>query len=226
MGTFAGIVRGSLAGLNEAAGNPGTAQALQQKNQQAEQAHLAQVRAQIMPHSFAIKGLQAKLQSLDQKTNPEEYAAVTHDIARNLAEVRGIIYPDKNPQGNFFERGITDKLHLSSLKARQDKLKQQQAAAGQEGKPGDETQAKDRSGAQAIAQGTVPPVNPYTQEASQLKEAGFGTDQVQKALEHKAGIIPKLTSDGIPYKGTDGKYYQNFKDESGAITPREMPPTY
>lgn len=155
MGGFAGIVRGALAGLNDAAGNTQTAQALQAKNQQEQQARQAQLRAQILPHALAIKGLQMKLQALDPQKDADQYAAITHDIARNLAEVRGIIYPDKDPKGNFFERGITDKLHLSSLKQREQQLKAKQAKGA----------AQDEGSASAIAQGTVP----YTQQPDFLK---------------------------------------------------------
>jgi hypothetical protein len=157
MGTFGGIVRGALAGLNNASGDTQTAQVLEQKNKDAQQAQHDQLRAQVLPHALAIKGLQAKLQALDPQKDAHEYAAITHDIARNLAEVRGIIYPEKDPKGNFFERGITDKLHLSSLKDRQQKQQGQQAKG----------KAQDESSAQAIAQGTVP----YNQSAPALLEA-------------------------------------------------------
>lgn len=173
MGAFAGVVRGALAGLNTATGNDQTAQALQQKNQQAQQSHIAELRAQVLPHSFAIKGLQAKLQSIDPQKNPEEYSAVHHDIARNLAEIRGIIYPDKDPKGNFFERGITDKLHLTSLKNRQDKEKSTQAKGA----------AQDESGATAIEQGTVP----LTQDPKYLQSRALETQRTTAAdaLEDK-----------------------------------------
>jgi hypothetical protein len=117
-----------------------------QRNQQAQEAKQAQLRMQIMPHAVALKGLQARLQGIDPKQNPEEYAAITHDIARNLAEVRQLINPDKNPQGNFFERGISDKLHLTSLKNREKKEADKRA----------QEQTQDESSAQSIAQGQVP----------------------------------------------------------------------
>lgn len=221
MGGFASIVRGSLAGLNEAAGNPGTAQALQDKNQQAEQAHVAQVRAQVMPHALAIKGLQAKLAATE---DPHEKAALTHDIARNLAEVRGIIYPDKDPKGNFFERGITEKLHLSSLKARQDKLKQQQAKGAKQ----------DESGAASIAQGTVP----YGQTPAALGEAQKSADAQKLQELRNAGAQQKgantrpvpyyagavnldtansMSQQGVQFNGEDGEPYELSQIPKGSV---------
>jgi hypothetical protein len=143
MGGFAGIVRGALAGVNDAAGNTQTAAALNAQNDRARQAKQDELKAKVFPHAVAIKGLQQKLAAT---TDPHEQAAITHDIARNLAEVRQMIHPDENPQGNFFERGITDKLHLSSLKNR----------VQAEGKRRAEGVNQDQSQAQSIAQGTVP----------------------------------------------------------------------
>lgn len=148
MGGFASIVRGALAGGNEAAGNPQTAQALLEKNKQAQEAKQAQLRAQVIPHSIALKGLQERLQALDP-SDPhydDHKQLITNDIARNLHEVRGLLYPDQDPKGNFFERGITDKLHMTSMKNRQDALKQKQ----------EKGQKQDQSSAGAIAEGSVP----------------------------------------------------------------------
>lgn len=173
MGGFAGVVRGALAGLNEAAGNPDTAAALRQRQQQEQQGQMDELRAKILPHQFAIKGLQTKLQSLDPQKDAEQYAAITHDIARNLAEVRQYIHPDKDSKGNFFERGITDKIHLTSLKNRQDKEKAAQTKGA----------AEDESGAQALAQGTVP----YTQDPKFLESTALEKQRAgaADALEDK-----------------------------------------
>jgi hypothetical protein len=172
MGGFAGIVRGALAGVNEAAGNPQTAAALTAANDRERQAKLGELKAKVFPHAVAIKGLQQKLAAT---TDPHEQAAITHDIARNLAEVRQMIHPDENPQGNFFERGITDKLHLTTLKNRQDKAKAQQTAGA----------AQDQSQAQSIAQGTVP----YAQTAPAMLETQKAKDaQALQATKAKPAL--------------------------------------
>lgn len=168
MGGFAGVVRGALAGLNEQAGNTQTAAALNAANDRERQAKQSELRAKVFPHAVAIKGLQQKLAAT---TDPHEQAAITHDIARNLAEVRQMIHPDENPQGNFFERGITDKLHLTTLKGRQDKAKAQQASGADQ----------DQSQAQSIAQGTVP----FTQTPAALLEKQKATD-AQALADKKA----------------------------------------
>jgi hypothetical protein len=146
MGSFASVVRGALANLNEGAGNAGAADDLRQANQRVLEQKQNLLRMAIAPHAIAIQGLRTRLSALDPKQNPEEYAALTHDIARNLSEMRLLMDPNHNPQGNFFERGISDKLHLTSLKARQDKEKGRQQAAQKQGE----------EGAEAIAQGTPP----------------------------------------------------------------------
>lgn len=220
MGGFASIARGALAGLNEAAGNQQTAAVLNDRNKQDQEAKHAQLRAQIVPHALAIKGLQTKLSSLDPNDPHyhDEQALLTNEISRNLAEVRGLIYPDKDPKGNFFERGVTDKLHLSSLKRREalQKMRQQQG------------QAQDESSAKAITEGTVP----YTQDpkfvesqalenqrsdAAQTLETQKATaaqaleaEKLKNSLT-KASAEPKpLEAGGVPYGVSDpttGKQY-------------------
>lgn len=228
MGGFAGVVRGALAGLNESAGNTDTAAALRLKNQQQQQGQMDELRAKIMPHQFAIKGLQTRLQGLDPQKDAEQYAAITHDIARNLAEVRQYIHPDENSKGNFFERGITDKLHLTSLKSRQDKEKAAQTKGA----------AEDESGAQALAQGTVP----YTQDPKFLESKALETQRAgaaealedkrlagQKALEQMRldQKVPKglkiLGSESSPYgvqnQDTGQQYLPSQLGEKGDAPP-------
>jgi len=177
MGAFASIVRGALAGANEAGGNPEVAQALLQRNQQAQEAKQAQLRMQIMPHAVALKGLQTKLQSLDPNdpTYHDMKAAITHDIARNLAEIQQMMNPDPNTKGNFFERGITDKLHLTSLKNRQDKNKQRDT----------QREAWAESGAESIAQGTPS----YTEDPKFLESQAL---EKQRAADQQALEAEKL----------------------------------
>jgi hypothetical protein len=176
MGGFAGIVRGALAGINEQAGNTQVAQKLEAQNDAARKAKQDELRAKVFPHAVAIKGLQQKLSAT---TDPHEQAAITHDIARNLAEVRQMIHPDENPQGNFFERGITDKLHLTTLKNRQDKEKAQQASGAKQ----------DESQAQSIAQGSVP----FGQTSGAMLEAKKAADA--KALETQKAEAARALED-------------------------------
>ena len=222
MGGFASVFRGALAGLNEAAGNPGVAQNLEAQNAAAQQAKHQQLQMQVMPHGVAIKGIQERIKSLDTKDPhyDDMKSALTAEMARHISGINDLLYPEKdpNPKGNFFQRDFMDKLHLTSLKNRQsryDEIKKTRDAQQQK------RQGQSQESAEALAEGQVPPANPFQQRESQLSGVGFTPEQTQKSLETMAGITPKLTGDGIPYKGTDGKWYQNFKDASGQITPRD-----
>lgn len=164
MGGFAGIVRGALAGLNEAAGNQNVASKLEAQNDAARKAKQDELRAKVFPHAIAMKGINDQIAALDEKAPDymDKKAALTHDLARNLAEVRQMIHPDENPQGNFFERGITDKLHLTNLKNREQK----------EGKRRAEGVNQDQQQAETLAQGVVP----YDKTPAALLEKQKATD--------------------------------------------------
>jgi hypothetical protein len=175
MGGFGSIVRGALAGLNEAAGNSQTAQALQQRNELERQKKQSELQMRVMPHAIAIQGINQRLQSLDPKD--PNYSELQHglqqDIARNLYEVRQILHPDKDEsgKGNFFERGITDKLHLSSVKHRQDQAKQTNAKGA----------AQDQESAKGIAEGQTPFTETPTYQTAQMKAL-----EAQRAEQQKS----------------------------------------
>lgn len=218
MGAFASVVRGALAGANQAAGNTQVASDLTAANDRARQARDAKLRAQVIPHAVAIKGLQVKLQGLDPQKDAAEYAAVTHDIARNLAEVRGILHPDHDPSGNFFERGITDKLHLTSLKQREQK------EAANRGKGS----AQDESEAQALAQGSpsYTETPQYKQAVDLMAKQTEGQIRVAEARLSSAG----WTKSGIPVLVDDGsgskQWMQPFVNKMGENMMQPMPPGY
>ena len=196
------------------------------REQDARQKQGDALKFKLAPLSQALHADQTRLALYADPNDPskpiagkeKEYQQTLDNMTATIGQMRGIL-GDKQPGANPLEAGAGDvlaKLHITNhLKNHVAQVRQQNAAkyAGEN---------KARAG--EFAQGTAP--NDLVQYRSQLEAAGYTPEQIQRAMEAKAGIVPKLTSDGVPYKGTDGKWYQNFKDASGQITPREMPPGY
>ena len=227
MGGFLNAVRGGVAGLEEASGNQQGAQRLEGQIDQAKQEKANKVRMQIAPLALAAKGIESQLPALldpaTGKPRPESQARFDelHDQLSDIIHKQRMILlppPKEDPHGlGHLAHTVTDKLHITNNAVAQAKAANQKKIA-------DYNKESDAQVKETM-QGVVP--SPLTLQERQ--QSGKARDSLPKAgidakgLEHKAGILPKLTSDGIPYKGTDGKWYQNFKDASGQITPREMP---
>ena len=215
-------------GFAGAAGNQQAEQDVEGFQQKREDDKANKIRMQIAPLALAAQGIQSQLPALIDpatgKPRPESQARYDelHDQLSDIIHKQRMILlppPKEDPHGlGHLMHTATDKLHITRNAVAQ-------AKAANQKKIGDYNKESDAQVKETM-QGVVPEANPYQQERRNLEGAGFSSEDVQKGLEHKAGILPKLTSDGIPYKGTDGKWYQNFKDASGQITPREMPPGY
>lgn len=147
MGGFASVVRGALAGINDAAGNTQTVQQLEAANEREREAKQAQLRAQIVPHGVAIKGLQQKLSTLDPQKNPLEYNATVDEIQQNIHAMRTLLHPDaKLGAGDWLKTHTTDRLHITNHDKRVREAAAKNAAGIQQ----------DYEAAKGIAQGTVP----------------------------------------------------------------------
>lgn len=213
MGGFASIVRGALAGLNEAAGNQQTAQQLEAVNERARQDKVAQLRSQVAPHAIAIQGLQTRLQGIDPNQNPQEYAALTNEIQQNLAAVRGILSPEKNPQGNIIQRAITDPLHITSQQGRVQKEADRRAQGV----------AQDEQSAQAIARGAVPYMETPQYKQTQAIQAQRTADALKEIEARNAAS--GWTSIGQPVQVGD-QWMQPFKNKAGETKMEPMPAGY
>ena len=188
-----------------------------QNDAQRKQNQQDELKRQTAPHVMAITGLQKKLEGIDQKANPNEYAGTVNEIQNHVHAIREAYHPDaKLGIGDWLKTYTTDRMHITNHDARVKDIAAKNAASV----------AQDSSQAQAYAQGSTTSSNEYNVEKQKLKDAGFSQEQIDKALENKAGLTAKLSPDGPPYKGTDGKWYQNYKDTTGQITSREMPPNY
>ncbi len=159
---------------------------------------------------------------LDANGKHADYDLIESRMAKTIGDIRqaaGDKIPSEHP-GRMAEtvNGIRQWLKTGGKNKKQ-------LQAAQSGKVNDwNNQNTQMAGEFAV--GAQIPANPYMEEKRQLVEAGFTPEQAQRAIENKVGLTPKLTSSGVPYQGTDGKWYQNFKDASGQISPREMPPNY
>lgn len=209
------IARGVIGGVAGAAGDSQTQQEMATANQQEQLRQQNLTRAKIAPFALNIKGLQTRLATA--QPNTPEYNQIADEIQHNVHSMREVLHPDWKPgPSEWLKTHLTDRAHITNASQRErERIEKAQKVAGQENKV-----------AGNAVDAVVPKTNPYVERKQELTQAGFTPEQTSRSLEQMAGITPKLTSDGTPYQGTDGKWYQNFKDSAGQITPREMPPTF
>jgi hypothetical protein len=222
MGGWGSAVRGVLAGLNEAAGNPQRGAEWEAANERARQAKLSELQMRLLPHGLAIRGLQEQIQALNppvldpkaagyDKDKADEFNTqkqyLTNEIAKNLYAFREILHPDENPQGNFFERGITDKLHLTHLQSRIKKAGEKKAKG----------EKQDTESAQAIAQGAVP----WGQTPEGQKLAYMRETQIEAAKARAQGTADAMKRhDYEQYQLQHPEYTGTFEQwvaEQGAV---------
>lgn len=218
MGGFASIVRGGLAGLNEAAGNPQTAANLEAANERARQARDAELRAKLMPHAIAIRGLQERAEGLDPVKDSAQLADLQNQVQQNLQAVRGILYPESVPRGTVLERGITDPLHITSSEKRVEKAAAKRTAASAE----DEAQAK------ALLTGAVP----YTQTPQYQNAVDLLNRKTEADIRVTEARLAAVgwTRNGNPIMVDDGtgnkQWMQPFVNKMGETMMSPMPPGY
>lgn len=194
MGGLVGALRGGLAGLNEAAGNPQTAQQLYDRNTQDRNNRLQMA---LTPLQEALRADQTRLAlyaNPDDPTKPlagkkAEYKA-THDrMAQTIGQIRGLF--GQKPQGpNPVEAAlgnVADKLHITNHLKNLVAQKRADAAAKYQGQ--NQQMASDYGTA------AMPPVNPYQQSEAQMRAAGFSEPDIQQAMRAKAGLLPKDTTE-------------------------------
>lgn len=165
--------------------------------------------------SVAIGGLQQKLSTIDPNKNPTEYADTVAQIQEQIHGMREILSPDqKLGASDWLKTHTTDKLHITNHDKRVRSLAAKNAAGVQQ----------DEQTAHSLAL-TPETQNPFVTKYQQAMGVPGATPEgaLRTAIP---GMTLKLTADGTPYKGTDGKWYQNFRDTEGQITSRDMPPNY
>lgn len=169
----------------------------------------------VKARSLAIGGLQQKLSTIDPQKDPGQYHELVAQIQEQVHGMREILNPDqKLGAGDWLKAHTTDWLHITNHDKRVRDLAAKNAAGV--------TQDQGTAASLALSPDAQ---NPYVTKYNQAM--GIPGTTPEGALRSVLpGMNPKLAADGAPYKGTDGKWYQNFKDPEGQISSRELPPNY
>ena len=190
----------------------------QRQNQRQQQLQLA-----IAPLSQSLAADRERLKAFTDPNTGEpveehqaDYDKIHNRMVDTIGQMRELL--GQHPPGETpFATRLLDKFHVANDLSNHFQNKRTDQV--------NQYYAQNRAMADAAANGSFEP-NPYTTEARQLTQAGFTPEESHRAVAMKAGIVPKLTPDGQPYQGTDGKWYQNLKDAYGNLTQREMPANY
>lgn len=171
MGGFAGIVRGGLAGLNEASGNPGVAAKLEARN---EEERGNRIKVALAPLSQALQADQTRLALYADPNDPSravagkerEYQQTLNNMTNTIAQMRSVL-GQKPPHKN-----LLDELHIRrDLQGR---------IAGYD--------AQSRNMASEYAQGAIPfALTPQGQQAE-------FTRQTQEELERQRGQVEEAVA--------------------------------
>lgn len=169
----------------------------------------------VKARSLAIGGLQQKLSTIDPQKDPGQYHELVAQIQEQVHGMREILNPDqKLGAGDWLKAHTTDWLHITNHDKRVRDLAAKNAAGV--------TQDQGTAASLALSPDAQ---NPYVTKYNQAMGVP-GTTPEGALRSVLPGMNPKLAADGAPYKGTDGKWYQNFKDPEGQISSRELPPNY
>lgn len=210
-------------GLAGASGDEATANRAQQGIQDLNARRQQNLQFQLAPLSQSLAADRERLKAFTDPNTGEpveehqaDYDKIHNRMVDTIGQMRELL--GQHPPGETpFATRLLDKFHVANDLSNHFQQKRSDQV--------NQYYAQNRAMADAAANSSFEP-NPYTTQARQLGQAGFTPEEAHRAVGYKAGVVPKLQPDGQPYQGTDGKWYQNYKDPYGNLTQREMPANY
>jgi len=157
---------------------------------------VADQQRQTLPYSMAIKGLQDKLQTIDQKANPQDYNDTVDKIQQNIHAMREIFHPDaKLGAGDWLKTHTTDRLHITNHDARVKDLAAKNAVGT----------TQDASQATAIAQGTPDEWGNYAALYQRVTGQPPSDQTKQQWAEKKGGVLSVNKPNLKNFRGPNGE---------------------